>query len=412
MRKGYCLAVLILLMVGSMELAASASPMDRWPGSRYSNAYTSGFGNEDRQDAGRAAQTQNQVTLTLYVLDGGMNGELLSGVGVTVYDGAGNNIGGTTNSKGAVVLSGQPGDWLFTLAKDGYQTSNLKYTITKSHVAATYLQRIAQSTSSQSASSQTPAETATYQQEAQQSTQTASPTQLAQPQPVSLTIYVYETNLNGTALSGVQVAGKDSVGNSFSGITDSDGAVVLSGQPGTWQFSFVKEGYETLNLNYDVTETEEVAAYLQKTAQPIAQGTTQSMTQGIVQSAPVQTAPESQEPVDFTVYVHEGSLNGTALSGVQVTGRDAAGNSFAGTTDSDGAVVLSGQPGTWQFSFAKEGYATLNLNYNVTQTDYGDVYLQSAESQSQSEIPVVSELSPSQTYQQSSLQPVIQAISG
>jgi len=84
----------------------------------------------------------------------------------------------------------------------------------------------------------------------------------------------------------------------------------------------------------------------------------------------------AQEQVDFTVYVHEGSINGTALSGVQVTGQDAAGNSFEGITDSDGVAVVSGQPGTWQFTFAKEGYGTLNLSYNVTSTDYGDVYLQ------------------------------------
>ncbi len=84
----------------------------------------------------------------------------------------------------------------------------------------------------------------------------------------------------------------------------------------------------------------------------------------------------AQEQVDFTVYVHEGSLNGTALSGVQVTGQDASGNGFEGTTDSNGAAVLSGQPGTWQFSFAKDGYQQLSLSYNVTSTDYGDVYLQ------------------------------------
>jgi hypothetical protein len=84
----------------------------------------------------------------------------------------------------------------------------------------------------------------------------------------------------------------------------------------------------------------------------------------------------AQELVDFTVYVHEGSLNGTALSGVDVTGQDGAGNSIEGTTDSDGAAVISGQPGTWQFTFTKDGYGTLNLNYDVTETDYGDVYLQ------------------------------------
>ena len=84
----------------------------------------------------------------------------------------------------------------------------------------------------------------------------------------------------------------------------------------------------------------------------------------------------AQDQVNFTVYVHEGSLNGTALSDVQVTGQDASGNSFRGITDSDGSAVLTGMPGTWQFSFTKDGYETLNISYNVTQTDYGDVYLQ------------------------------------
>ncbi len=232
-----------------------------------------------------------------------------------------------------------------------------------------------------------------------------------QQEPASLKIDVYETNLNGTALPGVRVTGTDAAGNSFSGTTDSNGAVVLSGQPGTWQFSFAKEGYETRNPNYDVTKTEEVAAYLQRIAQPMPQRTTQPA------PAYITPRPQSDEQFDFTVWVHDRSLNGTALSGVQVTGQDAAGNSFSGITDSDGAVALSGQPGTWQFSFAKEGYGTLNLSYNVTSTDYGDVYLQSASSadqsaSAQSEVPVVSEVTPTQMYQQSSSQPAIQTMSG
>ncbi len=84
----------------------------------------------------------------------------------------------------------------------------------------------------------------------------------------------------------------------------------------------------------------------------------------------------AQEQVDFTVYVHDGSLNGTALSGAQVTGQDAAGNSFNSTTDSDGAVTLNGQPGTWQFTFAKNGYETLSGDYDVTGTEDGAVFLQ------------------------------------
>ena len=84
----------------------------------------------------------------------------------------------------------------------------------------------------------------------------------------------------------------------------------------------------------------------------------------------------SQEQVTWTVSVHEGDLNGTTLSDVQVTGQDAARNSFQGITDSNGVVVVSGQPGTWQFSFTKEGYSPLSLNYNVTETGEGAVYLQ------------------------------------
>jgi len=42
--------------------------------------------------------------------------------------------------------------------------------------------------------------------------------------------------------------------------------VVIYGQPGTWQFTFSKEDYETLDLSYDVAETQEAAVYLEKTA--------------------------------------------------------------------------------------------------------------------------------------------------
>ena len=88
-------------------------------------------------------------------------------------------------------------------------------------------------------------------------------------------------------------------------MTDSNGAVVVKGQPGTWQFVFTKEGYEALNLSHNITEAVKGAVYLKK-------------------------ASQSQEQVSQTVYVYEGDLNGTLLSGVQVTGQDAAGNSFEG----------------------------------------------------------------------------------
>ena len=170
---------------------------------------------------------------------------------------------------------------------------------------------------------------------------------------VALTVHVYEGDFNGSRLTGVSVSGQDASGNSFQAVTDSNGAAVVSGQPGTWQFTFAKDGYNTLSLNYEVTETGVGSVYLQK-------------------------ATPTVDNVALTIDVHEGDLNGTMLSGVQVTGQDAAGSSFQGITDSDGLVVVSGQPGTWQFNFVKEGYTPLSLSYNVTQTDEGAVYLVSS----------------------------------
>ncbi len=132
----------------------------------------------------------------------------------------------------------------------------------------------------------------------------------------------------------------------------------------------MKEGYNPLSLSYDVTETGEGAVYLQRATE-----STESQSQPESQS---QSQSQSQDQVAQTVYVYDGDFNGTMLSGAQVYGRDAAGNSFQGITDSNGAVVLSGQPGTWQFTFVKDGYNPLTMNYDVTGTREVAVYLQRA----------------------------------
>ncbi len=90
------------------------------------------------------------------------------------------------------------------------------------------------------------------------------------------------------------------------------------------------------------------------------------------------TTAVSQEQVALTVHIHDGSLNGTPLAGVQVAGQDAGGNSFEAMTDSDGAAVISGTPGAWTFTFTKEGYGTLNLSYDVTENQDAAAYLEAA----------------------------------
>ncbi|MDD2835681.1 MAG: tetratricopeptide repeat protein [Methanothrix sp.] len=200
---------------------------------------------------------------------------------------------------------------------------------------------------------------------------------------VSQTVYVYDGDFNGTLLSGVQVVGQDATGKSFSGITDSNGVAVVSGQPGTWLFVFIKDGYETLDLSYNVTETDEGAVYLVKSNQltgQIAPSLNNQQPEAISEAntdyqTQLETNASSLDQVSQTVYVYDGDFNGTLLSDVQVSGQDAAGKSFSGITDSNGVAIVSGQPGTWQFEFAKVGYETVKLSYNVTETGEGAVYL-------------------------------------
>jgi tetratricopeptide (TPR) repeat protein len=211
---------------------------------------------------------------------------------------------------------------------------------------------------------------------------------------VTQTVYVYDGDFNGTLLSGVQVAGQDAAGKSFSGITDSNGVAVVSGQPGTWLFVFIKDGYETLDLSYNVTETNEGAVYLVKSNQlteqiapsldnqqpeAISRANTAYQPQLETNATALMQTASSQDQVSQTVYVYDGDFDGTLLSGVQVDGQDAAATSFSGITDSNGATVVSGQPGTWLFEFIKDGYKTLKLSYNVTETGEGAVYLVKSE---------------------------------
>jgi hypothetical protein len=169
---------------------------------------------------------------------------------------------------------------------------------------------------------------------------------------ISLTVNVHEEALDGPLLSEVLITGLDGTGNEFAGVTDSDGVAVISGTPGAWQFAFQKNGYDDLNLQYNATQTEETAAYLEKSSEA--------------------------DQVALAVYVHEGSLDGPILSDVQITGQDGDGNDFAGITNSSGVAIISGIPGSWQFAFQKDGYDALYLEYNATQGEEAAAYLEKA----------------------------------
>jgi protein-tyrosine phosphatase len=311
MKKGYRLAIIIVLLVSNMALVASAFAATE------NATSTNGIsvGNANEQEANQVTPNQAHTTLTLHVLDGDANGPPLPGVAVIVYDAGGNIFDGITDSYGSLVIDGQPGAWQFTFAKEGYETINLNQDINESLAADIYLQRI-------------------------------NPPQ----EQVALTIYVHDGNINGPLLPEVQVTGQDAAGNSFDQLTDSNGSVVINGQPGSWQFIFAKEGYETISLPHSVNETLEADAYLSRIEQP-------------------------QEQVALTIRVHDGDFNGPLLPDAQVISQDAAGNSFDQLTDSNGSVVISGQPGLWQLTLAKEGYETISQTPNVNETLEADAYL-------------------------------------
>ncbi|OPY51483.1 MAG: Cna protein B-type domain protein [Methanosaeta sp. PtaU1.Bin060] len=317
MRKRYSMIFFFLISIslalGGTGFAASPLTNGKWAAPE---SFTAGM--YPGQEENRFSMAYSQVTLSLYVLDGGPDGSPLSGVAVTVYDAGGNRFERITNPNGLVVVRGDAGMWRFALVKDGYTPLNVNHNITANGRAFVFL------------------ESATV-----------------QPEQVSLTAYVHDGSLNGTQLSGVRVTGQDAGGNAFEGTTDSNGAVTIGGQPGLWQFQFTRDGYEALDLSYEVNETHEAVVYLTRSqAQP--------------------------EQVSLTAYVHDGSLNGTQLSGVRVTGQDAGGNAFEGMTDSNGAVTIGGQPGLWQFQFTREGYETLDLSYEVNETHEAAAYLEKA----------------------------------
>jgi hypothetical protein len=175
---------------------------------------------------------------------------------------------------------------------------------------------------------------------------------------VTLSVYVHDGDLNGPMLSGVQITGTDVSGNAFEETTNSKGIAEISGEAGTWTFTFEKDSYDPLNLKYDATTSENTEVYMEKSPDASSSGAS------------------SQDSVALTVYVHEGSIDGDLLSGVAITGMDADGNSFEEKTGTSGTAVVSGTPGTWQFSFEKSGYKPLYLTYNATQTESTAAYLE------------------------------------
>jgi WD40 repeat protein/lysophospholipase L1-like esterase len=83
---------------------------------------------------------------------------------------------------------------------------------------------------------------------------------------------------------------------------------------------------------------------------------------------PEEVEVKSSQEVTLTLYVHDGSADGSVLSGAEVTGQDAVGSSFFQTTDANGFVILTGSPGNWQFTATKPGYVINSWSQEIGAT--------------------------------------------
>jgi hypothetical protein len=85
--------------------------------------------------------TTDLVTLTIYVHEGDLNGDLLSAVQIKGQDGNGNEFVETTNTSGVAVVKGEPGVWQFAFQKEGYDILFLTYNATQTEETTAYLEK-------------------------------------------------------------------------------------------------------------------------------------------------------------------------------------------------------------------------------------------------------------------------------
>ena len=265
-----------------------------------------------KEQQARSPEAPAALALTLYVHAGSASGSVLSGAKVTGQDGAGKAFNQSTDAGGCVKITGAPGTWQFKASKTGYKPETWSQPISETCTRHAFLQPQA-------------------------------------PAALLLTLYVHAGSASGPVLSGAQVTGQDGAGKSFNQSTDASGCVKITGAPGTWQFKASKTGHKPVSWSQAISETVTRHAFLE---------------------------PEPPAPVTLTLYVHAGSATGPLLSGVQVSSEDRAGKKLDQTTNAEGAVKITGAPGTWQFTASKTGYKPASWSQATSETVTRRAFLQ------------------------------------
>ncbi len=83
----------------------------------------------------------------------------------------------------------------------------------------------------------------------------------------------------------------------------------------------------------------------------------------------------SGSSVTLTLYLHKNSATGAVIADVLISGQDGAGSFFDETTNLNGMVTITGEPGNWSFTASRSGFVTHTWSESIAATGIKDAFL-------------------------------------
>jgi len=174
---------------------------------------------------------------------------------------------------------------------------------------------------------------------------------------VTLILYIRNEDQFKLVIPGARITGEDGNGDVLSAITDGNGRASLQGYPGNWSLRASANGFKASAWFQPITDICTKDVFLKED-----QVTEKSA------SISSKRADATESEISLTLFVHEGSLNGTLVSGAQIISQDAAGNSIQRTSNNNGYVNIKGDPGTWHFTAFAEGFILNSWSEEILET--------------------------------------------